>query len=195
MSRSGESVKLTPSSGSAQTVSLSDLITGLSVGTSKSEKDDYLIAQYSGGGSSNNTYYRRKLSVIMADYIAFPGTTFTIPSGTICNGYVTGGAGNMELYIPLPKLLAPSVTGISLNKLPLNTRYHGGYYYPSNYTSNGYDFIAQDPGGGVSIITARCNGTGIDVKISPVYAGVPFANANNVPVVARTEADITVTCS
>ena len=196
MSRDGSSVKLTPSSGSAQSVSLSDLITGLSVGTTTSTMDDYLIAQYSGGGSSNNTYYRRKLSVIMGDFIYTKGSTGTIPAGTICNGFVTGGSGNIEITVPIPKMIDPAVTTITVNKFPINSRYSGGYYFPSSYQSNGYDVVANDPGSGFEIARSRCVGTNLDIKIhGNLYPGVPCASGNNIPVVVRLEADVTVTFS
>lgn len=196
MSRDGASVKLTPSSGSAQSVSLSDLITGLSVGTTTSKMNDYLIAQYSGGGSSNNTYYRRKLSTVMGDFIYAKGSTGTIPGGTICNGYVTGGSGNMEIIVPLPKMIDPAVTTITLNKFPINSRYSGGYYFPNSYQSNGYDVISNDPGSGFEIVLSRSVGTNLDIKIhGNLYTGVPCASGNNIPVVVRLESDVTVTFS
>ena len=65
LSRDGANVKLTPSSGTAQSVSLSDLINGLGVGTSNAEADDYLVAQYAGGGTTTTSYYRRKVSAVV----------------------------------------------------------------------------------------------------------------------------------
>ena len=205
MTRSGSSVKLTPSSGSAQTVSLSDLITGLDVGTSNSNKDDYLITQYVGGGSSNNNYYRRKLANIvneavvknaLSNFIYTVGSTGTIPAGTICNGFVTGGTGNMEIVVPLPKLIDPAITTITVNKFPINSRYSGGYYFPNSYQSSGYDVYTNDPGGAFQIIRSRCVGTNLDIKIAGgSYPGVPCASGNNIPVVIRIEADVTVTFS
>jgi len=65
MTRDGENVKLTPSSGSAQSISLSSLINGLGEGTSPSTANDYIVTQYAGGGTSNTTYYRRKASNVV----------------------------------------------------------------------------------------------------------------------------------
>lgn len=65
MTRDGASIKLTPSTGTAQTIPLNDLINGLTVGTSPSQGADYLIAQYAGGGTSNTGYYRRTVSNVV----------------------------------------------------------------------------------------------------------------------------------
>lgn len=65
LSRDGASVKLTPSSGTAQTVSLNDLINGLSTDDSNADSADYLVAQYAGGGSSSTTYHRRPVSKVV----------------------------------------------------------------------------------------------------------------------------------
>ena len=65
MTNDGESIKLTPSSGSAQSVSLSTLINGLGEGTSPAQGNDYLVAQYAGGGTTTTTYHRRKISNVV----------------------------------------------------------------------------------------------------------------------------------
>lgn len=39
----------------------SDIVNGLSVGSSASQRDDYIVTQYAGGGTTNVTYYRRAL--------------------------------------------------------------------------------------------------------------------------------------
>lgn len=65
LDRNGENVRLTPSSGTAQNVSLSSLINGLGEGTSPAQANDYAVVQYAGGGTSNTTYYRRKLSNVV----------------------------------------------------------------------------------------------------------------------------------
>ena len=56
---------LTPSSGTAQTVGLSDLINGLGEGTSPAQGNDYLVAQYAGGGTTTTTYHRRAVKNIV----------------------------------------------------------------------------------------------------------------------------------
>lgn len=65
MTRDGASVKLTPSSGTAQTVGLSDLINGLTEGSSPAEQNDYLVAQYAGGGTTTTSYHRRAVKNIV----------------------------------------------------------------------------------------------------------------------------------
>ena len=65
MTRDGESVKLTPSSGTVQSITLSSLINGLGEGTSPAQGNDYLVAQYAGGGTSTTSYHRRKVSNIV----------------------------------------------------------------------------------------------------------------------------------
>lgn len=65
MTRDGESVKLTPSSGTAQSITLSSLINGLGEGTSQAQANDYLVAQYAGGGTSTTSYHRRKVSNVV----------------------------------------------------------------------------------------------------------------------------------
>ena len=47
-------------------IDLSTAINGLSVGTSEAQRDDYIVAQYTGGGTTTTTYHRRKLSNIFA---------------------------------------------------------------------------------------------------------------------------------
>ena len=65
LDRNGENVRLTPSSGTAQNVSLSDLINGLSLGSSPATTADYLVAQYAGGGTSTTTYHRRTVANVV----------------------------------------------------------------------------------------------------------------------------------
>ncbi len=62
LSNDGDSIKLNPSSGSATTVGLSDLINGLSIGTATPQDNDYYVTQYAGGGTSTTSYYRRPVS-------------------------------------------------------------------------------------------------------------------------------------
>lgn len=64
MTRDAEKVKLTPSSGTAQTVSLNDLINGLTEGTSTPNDNDYYISQYVNGGTTTTTYHRRPMSAL-----------------------------------------------------------------------------------------------------------------------------------
>lgn len=65
LSVDGSNVKLTPSSGSATTASLSTLINGLGEGTSESQGADYLVSQYVGGGTSTTTYHRRAVNKVV----------------------------------------------------------------------------------------------------------------------------------
>lgn len=65
LGRSGESVTLTPTGSTAQSVTLSSLINGLSEGSSPAQGNDYLVAQYAGGGTTTTTYHRRKVSNIV----------------------------------------------------------------------------------------------------------------------------------
>ena len=205
MSRDGSSVKLTPSSGSAQTVSLSDLITGLSVGTSNSNKDDYLITQYVGGGSSNNNYYRRKLANIvneavvknaLSNFIYTVGSTGTIKGGTTASGYYTNNGTYIYFNIPISKMIDPAVTTITFNRCCGNIRFYNGYYFPNSYQTNGYDFVNEWSGAGFAILRDRCVGTNILIRIdSSKYTGVPKASGTNGLVSLVIESDITVTFS
>ena len=65
MTRDGSSVKLTPSSGTAQSIPLSDLINGLGEGTSPAQTGDYLVAQFAGGGTTTTTYHRRTVANVV----------------------------------------------------------------------------------------------------------------------------------
>ena len=100
MTRDGANVKLTPSSGSAQSVGLSDLINGLGEGTSAAQQDDYLVAQYAGGGTTTTSYHRRAVKNIVnaanvktalgtgsgtTKYLREDGTWQTPPSGSDVN--------------------------------------------------------------------------------------------------------------
>lgn len=203
LSRDGSSVKLTPSSGSAQTVSLSDLITGLDVGTSNADKDDYLVSQYVGGGSSNNNYYRRKIANIvneavvknaLSNFIYTVGSTGTIKGGTTASGYYTNNGTYIYFNIPIPKMIDPAVTTITFNRCCGNTRFYNGYYFPNSYQSNGYDFVNEWSGAGFAILRDRCVGTNILIRIdSSKYTGVPKASGTNGLVSLVIESDITVT--
>ena len=64
MTRDGESIKLTPSSGTAQSITLSSLINGLSTGSSTPVDADYYVSQYVNGGTSTTTYHRRPMSAL-----------------------------------------------------------------------------------------------------------------------------------
>ena len=65
LSADGANVKLTPSSGTATTAGLSDLINGLGEGTSAAQGADYLVAQYAGGGTTTKTYHRRSVANVV----------------------------------------------------------------------------------------------------------------------------------
>lgn len=89
LSNNGSSVRLTPSSGSAQDVSLSTLINGLETGSSTPTDNDYYISQYAGGGTTYTTYHRRPVSALYT-YIknklglgaaAYIGTPVSIANG------------------------------------------------------------------------------------------------------------------
>jgi hypothetical protein len=57
----GENVKLTPSSGNAQSVGLSTLINGLSTGSDVPADNDYYVSQYANGGTTTTSYHRRPM--------------------------------------------------------------------------------------------------------------------------------------
>lgn len=65
LDRNGENVRLTPTGGTAQNVSLSNLINGLSLGSSPATTADYLVAQYANGGTSTTTYHRRTVANVV----------------------------------------------------------------------------------------------------------------------------------
>lgn len=103
LDHTGENVRLTPTGGTAQTVSLSNLINGLGEGTSPATANDYAVVQYAGGGTTNTIYYRRKLSNVVnktiVDAALGKGSdttkfycndgTWAVPTG---NGDVTGSS-------------------------------------------------------------------------------------------------------
>lgn len=114
MTRDGESIKLTPSSGSAQSISLSSLINGLGEGSSPAQQDDYLVAQYAGGGTTTTSYHRRKVSNIVnatnvktalgtgsgtTKFLREDGTWQTPPSGSDTT-YTLGTSGNNVTLTP-----------------------------------------------------------------------------------------------
>lgn len=87
MTRNGQTVTLTPSSGTAQSFTLSDLINGLSTGDSDPVDGDYYVSQYVNGGTTTVTYHRRPVSKLY-NYIkgklgiASSGSTFLKKDGT-----------------------------------------------------------------------------------------------------------------
>lgn len=114
MTRDGESVKLTPSSGSAQSISLSSLINGLGEGSSPAQQDDYLVAQYAGGGTTTTSYHRRAVKNIVnatnvktalgtgsgtTKYLREDGTWQTPPGGSDTT-YTLGTSGTTVTLTP-----------------------------------------------------------------------------------------------
>ena len=64
LTNDGASVKLTPSAGSAMSVSLNTLINALSIGTDTPKDADYVVMQYANGGTTTTTYHRKSVSTI-----------------------------------------------------------------------------------------------------------------------------------
>jgi hypothetical protein len=87
MTRNSQTVTLTPSSGTAQSFTLSDLINGLTTGDSDPVDGDYYVSQYVNGGTTTVTYHRRPVSKLY-NYIkgklgiANSGSTFLKKDGT-----------------------------------------------------------------------------------------------------------------
>jgi len=87
MTRNSQTVTLTPSSGTAQSFTLSDLINGLTTGDADPVDGDYYVSQYANGGTTTVTYHRRPVSKLY-NYIkgklgiASSGSTFLKKDGT-----------------------------------------------------------------------------------------------------------------
>lgn len=133
MTRDGESIKLTPSEGSAQSITLSSLINGLGEGSSQAQLNDYLVAQYVGGGTSTTSYHRRKVSNVVNKTVvdnalgkgsdttkyyrndgtwAVPpdnNTTYTFANGT--NGFTVTPSGGSAQTVTVTPSITNNVTG------------------------------------------------------------------------------------
>lgn len=146
MTRDGANVKLTPSSGSAQSVGLSDLINGLGEGTSQAQGADYLVAQYAGGGTTTTSYHRRSVSNVVnatvvkaalgtgsgtTKYLREDGTwvqppntntTYTFANGT--NGFTVTPSGGSAQTVTVTPSIANNVTGSGTSGYL--TKFNGG---------------------------------------------------------------------
>lgn len=131
LSRDGEHIKLTPSSGTAQTVGLSNLINGLTEGASQAQADDYLVAQYAGGGTTTTSYHRRPVKNIVnatnvkaalgtgsgtskylredGSWQTPPNTTYTFANGT--NGFTVTPSGGTAQTVTVTPSITNNITG------------------------------------------------------------------------------------
>lgn len=175
MTRDGENIKLTPSSGTAQNISLSSLINGLGEGSSLAEADDYLVAQYAGGGTTTTSYHRRKVSNVInaarvkaalgtgsgtSKYLREDGTWVTPPDHTY-NFSGTSFTSNNSTGQDANNITYNAHTYYTSNgpATSLGASTNDGALYSQAYSTSWVGQIAQDYRNGGLYVRGKNNGT------------------------------------
>ena len=131
------------------------------------------------GSNIRNTY------ASLSSLYHLPGTAYVIPANILSSGLIGNGGNFIYLSVPLPKMISPDVTSVTFTNFPINTRVATGYYAPSTFTTGGYDFIANDQGGGFTVSSFAGNTVTvlIDVRCYNIEVGTTLSG--NAPIVAK----------
>ena len=133
-------------------LNLSTAINGLGEGTSTANRNDYIVAQYSGGGTTTTTYHRRKLSNIFAALNSSDITTalgFTPYNATNPNGYTSNTGTVTSVRVQATSPIVSSTSTASSTTLDTTISLANGYGDTKNpYGTKTANYVLAGPSSG-----------------------------------------------
>lgn len=191
LGRNGESVTLTPTGGTAQSVTLSSLINGLSTGASELTANDYVITQYVGGGTTTTSYHRRPANKVINSTLvkAALGTgsdttkylrndgTWQVPPNDNTDIKVRQTLNTENNNYPL--LMSYALTSTATANID-NVSYRNSSIYANPAKGS---IVATTARTGDTYYGISCGKTTSTVTESILYTGIQWINSTHMPVV------------